>query len=77
MAEGEMAAHGEPNVPPFKSGEQGELTWRFTNPGSILYGCHVPGHYEAGMVGDPHNRRFERRDHRRRFPAGSPLKPGG
>lgn len=51
MAESGMAAHGEPNVLTLQSGEQGELTWRFTNPGSILYGCHVPGHYEAGMVG--------------------------
>ena len=51
MAEGEMAGRGEPNVLTLQSGERGELTWRFTNPGTILYGCHVPGHYDAGMVG--------------------------
>jgi uncharacterized cupredoxin-like copper-binding protein len=28
------------------------VIWRFTKPGSLLYGCHVAGHYAAGMVGD-------------------------
>jgi uncharacterized cupredoxin-like copper-binding protein len=32
-------------------GEQGELTWTFSEAGSVLYGCHVAGHYDAGMVG--------------------------
>ena len=27
------------------------LTWTFTQPGEVLYGCHEPGHYEGGMVG--------------------------
>lgn len=32
-------------------GETEQLTWKFTNAGSVLYGCHEPGHYEGGMVG--------------------------
>ncbi len=32
-------------------GESGSLTWRFTESGKVLYGCHEPGHYEGGMVG--------------------------
>ena len=32
-------------------GETGELTWRFTSEGTVLIGCHVPGHWEAGMQG--------------------------
>lgn len=32
-------------------GETKELTWTFTEPGEVLYGCHEPGHYEGGMVG--------------------------
>ncbi|HSJ43832.1 MAG TPA: hypothetical protein VK923_04015, partial [Euzebyales bacterium] len=23
----------------------------FVEPGDVLYGCHQPGHYDAGMVG--------------------------
>lgn len=52
MAEGmPNMGHDEPNVLTLEAGESGELTWHFTAPASILYGCHVPGHYDAGMVG--------------------------
>ncbi len=44
--------HGEPNVLTLDPGTEGALTWRFTAPATILYGCHVPGHYAAGMVGN-------------------------
>ena len=27
------------------------VTWTFSEPGEVLYACHVNGHYEAGMVG--------------------------
>lgn len=32
-------------------GGSGALTWRFTQRGEVLYGCHEQGHYEGGMVG--------------------------
>ena len=54
----EMAAgmsgmgHDKPNVLTVDPGAEGELTWHFTAPGTILYGCHVPGHYAAGMAGN-------------------------
>jgi uncharacterized cupredoxin-like copper-binding protein len=52
MAEGMPdMGHDEPNVLTLEAGQSGELTWRFTAPASILYGCPVPGHYDAGMVG--------------------------
>lgn len=32
-------------------GETEKLTWTFTEPGWVLFGCHEDGHYEGGMVG--------------------------
>jgi uncharacterized cupredoxin-like copper-binding protein len=33
-------------------GETKRLTWRFDARGTLEYGCHEPGHYEAGMYGE-------------------------
>ena len=53
MVAGGMAGmgHDEPNTATLDPGEEAELTWRFTQAGSIRYGCHLTGHYAAGMVG--------------------------
>ncbi len=32
-------------------GETKEVTWRFDEAGEVLYGCHIDGHYDGGMVG--------------------------
>jgi uncharacterized cupredoxin-like copper-binding protein len=32
-------------------GETKETTVTFQQRGTILYGCHEPGHYKGGMVG--------------------------
>lgn len=45
--------HGEDalaavELPP---GATQEATVTFEDPGTVLYGCHVDGHYEAGMLG--------------------------
>lgn len=37
-------AHVEP-------GETGRIVWQFTRAGEFYYGCLVPGHFEAGMIG--------------------------
>jgi uncharacterized cupredoxin-like copper-binding protein len=39
---------GTLTVPP---GETRRLTWTFDEPGLVLYGCHVLGHWAAGMKG--------------------------
>jgi len=33
-------------------GKSGEIVWKFAGTSSIEFACTVPGHYEAGMVGD-------------------------
>jgi uncharacterized cupredoxin-like copper-binding protein len=39
---------GAVTVPP---GETRNLSWTFDKPGTVLYGCHVLGHWAAGMKG--------------------------
>ncbi|MDX1619998.1 MAG: plastocyanin/azurin family copper-binding protein [Nitriliruptorales bacterium] len=53
MESGDDHAHsGEmSNAVTVHAGETAELTWRFTQAGTVLIGCHVPGHYDAGMTG--------------------------
>ena len=37
---------------PGTAGETKTLVYTFNEVGELEYGCHVPGHYEAGMKGD-------------------------
>jgi uncharacterized cupredoxin-like copper-binding protein len=41
--------HDEPEGIGLDPGETKELTFTFTDPGETLAGCHVVGHYAAGM----------------------------
>ncbi len=34
-----------------QGGATEELTWTFDDAGTVLYGCHQPGHYAAGEKG--------------------------
>lgn len=49
---GGMAMPDEPNAIVVAAGETKDLTWRFTEAGTVLIGCHQPGHYAAGMKGE-------------------------
>jgi uncharacterized cupredoxin-like copper-binding protein len=51
MSEGVTAMRHEDNTLVLDAGQTGTLTWTFTEPGEVLYGCHEPGHYAGGMVG--------------------------
>lgn len=47
--------HGEhkmPNAALLEPGQTGEVVWKFPEHAEIEFGCTVPGHYEAGMVGE-------------------------
>lgn len=41
--------HGDDGGVTVEPGETGELIHTFAEGGSLLIGCHEPGHYEAGM----------------------------
>ena len=43
--------HDAPHMLHVAPGKTGEMGWRFTRAGEFYYGCLVPGHFEAGMVG--------------------------
>jgi uncharacterized cupredoxin-like copper-binding protein len=45
------AMHDEPNVFVVEPGETKAMTWHMTESGQVLFGCHQPGHYAAGMKG--------------------------
>ena len=44
-------AHDQPYMTHVAPGEKGTLVWQFTKTGEFYYGCLVPGHFEAGMMG--------------------------
>lgn len=43
--------HDEPYMAHVKPGAKEEITWTFTKAGKFMYGCLIPGHFEAGMKG--------------------------
>jgi uncharacterized cupredoxin-like copper-binding protein len=43
--------HEEPYMAHVKPGGKERITWTFTKPGTFMYGCLVPGHFESGMKG--------------------------
>lgn len=51
-ANGGMTMSDEPNAVSVSPGQTKVVYWRFTSPGAFLYGCHVDGHYAAGMKGE-------------------------
>lgn len=44
--------HEEANAVTIPPGQAKEVVWQFAKPGKVEVGCHLPGHYEAGMKGD-------------------------
>lgn len=44
--------HDDPNSVLVEPGQTLDVTWTFPKAGELQFACNVPGHYEAGMVGD-------------------------
>ena len=51
MMEGGHGMDHTDNAVEVEPGQTARLTWRFSEPGEVLYGCHESGHYAGGMVG--------------------------
>ena len=43
--------HDEPYMAHVAPGKREEIAWTFTKAGTFMYGCLIPGHWEAGMKG--------------------------
>jgi uncharacterized cupredoxin-like copper-binding protein len=43
--------HDDPNARRVKPKKRDEIVWRFTKAGKFEFGCLIPGHREAGMIG--------------------------
>ena len=43
--------HDEPYMAHVGPGKTESMVWQFTRAGDFHYGCLVPGHFEAGMLG--------------------------
>ncbi|MGI8658973.1 MAG: cupredoxin domain-containing protein [Candidatus Limnocylindria bacterium] len=51
MIGGDAMMHDEENAVSLAPGETKELVYSFGDEGELLIGCHVDGHYAAGMMG--------------------------
>ncbi len=50
--EGTEAHHGaKPGEISIPAGEERTTTYTFEHEGELIYGCHLPGHYDFGMKG--------------------------
>ncbi len=43
--------HSAPYMAHVKPGQTRQIVWEFNRAGEVRFGCLMPGHFEAGMVG--------------------------
>lgn len=43
--------HGGPGMVHLAPGKSSQFGWEFTKAGEFYYGCLIPGHFDAGMIG--------------------------
>ena len=44
--------HAEANMITLAAGQRGGIVWKFDKAGTVDFACLIPGHMEAGMVGE-------------------------
>lgn len=52
MGGGRTMEHNDPNSALLEPGKRKEIVWKFSKAGTYEFACNVPGHYDAGMVGE-------------------------
>lgn len=54
MGGGKTMEHDDPNSVLLEPGKSGEIIWKFSKSADLEFACNVPGHYDAGMMGNIH-----------------------
>ena len=54
MGGGKTMEHNDPNSLLLEPGDQGIVIWTFSDDAKLEFACNVPGHYDAGMMGNLH-----------------------
>ena len=52
MGDGKTMEHDDPNSALLEPGQSAEIVWKFPEAMAMEFACNVPGHYDAGMMGD-------------------------
>ena len=52
MGGGKTMEHNDSNSVLLEPGKSGEVIWKFTKAMDLEFACNVPGHYDAGMMGE-------------------------
>jgi uncharacterized cupredoxin-like copper-binding protein len=52
MGNGHTMEHDDPNSVLLEPGQSAEIVWTFTTDADLEFACNVPGHYDAGMMGE-------------------------
>ena len=52
MGGGKTMEHNDPNSALLEPGKRKTIVWKFSKAGTFEFACNVPGHYDAGMVGE-------------------------
>lgn len=51
MPNGMTMEHDDPNSVLLEPGKSAEVIWKFSSDANLEFACNLPGHYEAGMMG--------------------------
>ncbi|QCF26505.1 cupredoxin domain-containing protein [Hydrocarboniclastica marina] len=51
MGNGQTMEHDDPNSVLLEPGKTAEVVWTFGENADLEFACNVPGHYDAGMMG--------------------------
>ncbi|MEH6524920.1 MAG: cupredoxin domain-containing protein [Sneathiella sp.] len=52
MGNGKTMEHNDPNSALLEPNDTAEIIWKFADGGELEFACNVPGHYDAGMMGE-------------------------